>query len=263
MNRLRRLFDLHHGQQKKFLSIFITAGYPELDSTAKLVRILEGAGADFLEIGMPFSDPMADGPTIQRASQRALENGMTLTLLLEQVRVIREHSSIPILVMSYFNPIMQFGLNDFINEAERAGVDGLIIPDLIPEEYGNLPEPFKESSIGQNFLISPNTEPSRILKVDELTSNFIYCVAMTGVTGARRGIHSETVPFLNSLKDRVKHPYLVGFGISKPEDVRTLIQFCDGVIVGSALINVIDSFQKENERLDALKKFITQLKRVM
>ena len=220
MNRLTKLFECNRVQKQKLLSIFITAGYPKLESTPKLVNVLEDAGADFLELGVPFSDPIADGPTIQRASQRALANGMNLPILLEQVQMIRKNNQIPIILMGYFNTFMRYGLTKFMTDAQQVGVDGLIIPDLIPEEYRNFRGRFDHSTLGLNFLISPNTPLSRIKTIDNLTRDFIYCVSVTGVTGARRGVHDESVDFLRSLSAHVQNPYLVGFGISTPTDAR-------------------------------------------
>lgn len=260
MNRLCKLFEQNRARRRKLLSIFITAGYPELDSAPELVRTLEMAGADFVEIGVPFSDPIADGPTIQKASQHALENGMNLKMVLEQIQIIRRQSQIPIILMGYFNPMMNYGLEKMVADAEAVGVDGFIIPDLLPEEFLRCGGVFEGSSLGVNFLVSPNTPLSRIRKIDGLTRDFIYCVSVTGVTGVRQGIRPELFDFLKSVRGQVEHPYLVGFGISKPTDARKIVQYCDGVIIGSAVINRLKRDDSNIERLDAVGKLVRQIK---
>lgn len=239
MTRLTALLQDSQQKQEKLLSVFITAGFPHLESTVDLVLALESAGADCIELGMPFSDPIADGPTIQQSSQIALQNGMTLSKWLEQVHEIRKVSEIPMVFMGYLNPILKFGLRSFIQQAADAGADGFIIPDLPPEEWLTLADELNGIHTGLNFLISPNTPDLRIQQVDRLTCDFIYCVSVTGITGARQGVPFRLIQFLQRVKRLVTHPFMVGFGISNPEDARQIAKHCHGVIVGSAVIKLL------------------------
>lgn len=260
MNRLKKMFQIAQNQREKLLSIFVTAGYPKLDSTPELVWTFEKAGANFVEIGVPFSDPIADGPTIQKASQIALKNGMNLSIVLNQVQMVRQQSQIPIILMGYVNPLLNYGLEKFIKDAEEAGVDGLIIPDLIPEEFLNYKNLFKGSNLGINFLISPNTPTKRIKFIDNLTCDFIYCVSVTGVTGCRKGVTQGLVDYLQSIRKLINHPFLVGFGVSNPKDARDIARYCHGVIIGSAIINLIRKYTAYMDMLEAVCHFGQEVK---
>jgi tryptophan synthase alpha chain len=239
MNKVSQKLQAARQSGEKLLSIFVTAGFPERDSTPELVWTLEQAGADLIEIGIPFSDPIADGATIQHASQVALQNGMSLQLVLRQVEIIRSKSQIPLILMGYLNPIVRHGFAETARDAEAAGVDGFIIPDLIPEEFVEYRQILTGRSIGVNFLVSPNTPTARLREIDELTSDFIYCVSLTGVTGSRAALPSGIVDYLGRVKQNCSHPYLVGFGISTPEVAKAIARHSDGVIIGSALLKVI------------------------
>ena len=240
MTRLTNLIADKMQREEKLLSVFLTAGYPELGSAPELVRLVEEAGADFVELGIPFSDPIADGPVIQHSSQVALANGINLKEIMQQVRQIRKNSSIPLILMGYLNPIIKYGLRDFLGDAESAGVDGLIIPDLIPEEYDRLRTEFESTSVGINFLVSPNTARERVRKIARLTQDFVYCVAVTGITGARQGVADETVAFLQEMRKLITRPCFVGFGISSAQDASRIAALCDGVIVGSAITKLLN-----------------------
>lgn len=260
MSRFKNTFQKAQKSGEKLLSVFVTAGYPKLDIAPELVWILEQAGADFVEIGIPFSDPIADGPTIQNASQIALENGMNLKEALKQVQVIRQQSQIPIILMGYVNPLLNHGLEKFIKDAEEVGVDGFIIPDLLPEEFLNFKNIFIRKKLGVNFLISPNTPTSRIKNIDKLTCDFIYCVSATGVTGTRKGVPLGLIDFLQSIRNLIKHPYLVGFGISNPQDAREIARYSIGVIVGSAIIKLINKYNDRSKMFEAVNLFVKELK---
>jgi len=242
------------------LSVFVTAGYPHLESAPKLVWQLEESGADLIEIGVPFSDPIADGPTIQHSSKIALENGMNLNLVLKQIQTIRQKSEIPIILMGYLNPLLKYGFDRFIKDAVETGVDGLIIPDLLPEEFQTIDSEFNGSKLGMNFLISPNTPSARIKKIDAATSDFIYCVSVAGVTGRRSGVSHGLIDFLQSIKSIVTHPLLVGFGISNPEDANEISRNADGVIVGSAIIDLITKSRGDQDMLSSISQFVQSLK---
>ncbi len=260
MSRLANLIRDRMAQRKKLLSVFLTAGYPELESLPQLVDIVADSGADFVEIGIPFSDPIADGPVIQKSSQVALANGIDLRRIIEQISEIRKTNDIPIVLMGYLNPMLRYGLRDFVTDAQGCGVDGFIIPDLIPEEYERLQPAFPPSSPGVNFLVSPNTPLARAKAIADLTHDFVYCVSVTGVTGARDGIATETVAFLQSIRQVVSRPYFVGFGISSAQDAARLAGLSDGVIVGSAIIRILDRTEPMAARLGTVGDYVSGLK---
>lgn len=260
MNRIAQMFHEAQDAGDKILSVFVTAGYPTLESTADIVWRLDQSGADLVEIGIPFSDPIADGPTIQNSSKIALDNGMTVRLALKQVRTIRQKSEIPLILMGYLNPLLKYGLETFLCDAESAGVDGLIIPDLLPEEFYRLKATFDDSSLGLSFLVSPNTPPERIKKIDKLTSHFIYCVSVTGVTGSRAGLSSTLLGFLQSLESIVSHPRLVGFGISNAGNAKNIAKTVEGVIVGSAVIDLMTNHKDSQQMLKTIGQFVHTLK---
>ncbi len=237
-NRIKELFQ---SKNKNILSIFYTAGYPKLNDTISIAQQLEKAGADIIEIGIPFSDPVADGPTIQASNKIALDNGMNLQLLLEQVKEIRKTVSIPIILMGYLNPVLQYGIEKFAKDAALAGVDGLILPDLPLDEYL---ESYKES-INSNglvitFLISPTTSEERIKKIDAATSGFIYAVSSSSTTGAQQGFSSEQELYFKKLQDlKLSNPFLIGFGVSNQTTFKKVCNYASGAIIGSAFINLL------------------------
>ncbi len=221
---------------------FITAGYPTATSTVPIVTALAASGADMIEIGMPFSDPLADGPTIQHASEVALRNGMTVVKTLEAVREIRASGTdAALILMGYCNPVFAYGVDAFIKDATQVGVDGLIIADMPPDEAGEFLVSCRAVGLSLTFLVAPNAPDDRIRKVDGASTHFSYCVSVTGVTGARSAIESRTIEFLQRMRKLSTKPFVVGFGIKKPEHVMTLGPHADGVVVGSAIIDAIES----------------------
>jgi len=239
-NRITELFER---KNRNILSVFYTAGFPNLDDTISIAALLEKSGADMIEIGIPFSDPIADGPTIQQSNKVALSNGMNVKLLLDQVRTIRGKVSIPIILMGYLNPVMQYGVERFINDAAKAGVDGLILPDLpldvYEEQYAGI---CKQENIFISFLISPTTSEERIKKIDKLSNGFIYAVSSSATTGAKKEFSQEQIHYFESLRAmKIKNPYLVGFGISNKSTFAKAAEFSSGAIVGSAFINLLQS----------------------
>lgn len=240
-------------KNQKLLSLFLTAGFPQIDATVSLLNLLDESGADLIELGIPFSDPLADGPTIQHASQIALQNGVTLKKVLEMAAAVKSKLRAPLILMGYYNPILQFGPEAFAQAAAKAGVQGLIIPDLPPEESLTLREIAGQLSISLIYLVSPNTSPERVQLLDKLTTSFIYAVSITGVTGARANVADSTREFLQNLRLQVRHPILVGFGVSNAAEARLLTAYCDGVIVGSALLTQIG---KNDSIDDGVKKTI-------
>ncbi|MCO6489136.1 MAG: tryptophan synthase subunit alpha [Phaeodactylibacter sp.] len=238
MNRLKRLFAT---RQQDILNIYFTAGYPNLNDTGKIILALDQAGADLIEIGMPYSDPLADGPTIQQSGQQALKNGMALPLLFEQIKVARENTDIPLVLMGYFNQVMQYGEQRFLDKCVEVGVDGLILPDLPLYEYEqHYREMVETAGLGISFLITPQTSGERIRKVDELSRGFIYMVANSSITGAKGGITEKQLAYFERVNNlQLKNPRLIGFGISSHETFATACRYANGAIIGSAFIRAL------------------------
>jgi len=260
MNRLQKKIDELKMKNRKALGMFVTAGYPTPESTSEIVLALEEAGADFVELGFPFSDPLADGPTIQQASEIALKNGMTLWKILEQVKAIRRRSTVPLVLMGYANPVFAYGLARFIHDASEAGVDGTIIADLPLEEAGEYRAVAQKNDLATIFLAAPTTSNERLRLLDEASTGFLYCVSLTGVTGQRDRLPEGAIEFLQRCKAVVRNnPILVGFGISSGEGARRLSAYADGVIVGSALINVLGQ-STGDDVLPRIQHFTLQLR---
>lgn len=253
MNRIDQKFkDLRDDNKKAFIA-YICTGDPDLDFTEKAVLGFDKIGVDIVELGIPFSDPIADGPTIQRASERALKNKVTISKAFALVRELRKKSKIPLIFMSYFNPIFRYGLKRFAKEAASSGLDGVIVPDLPFEESETLSKITDSSGIVNIPLVAPTTEKDRLKKILKATQGFIYYVSLTGITGARKGLSSELIQRLKFIKSLTAKPICVGFGISKPFQIRKIKAFCDGVIVGSAIIDVIE---KNLHKRDLTKKVL-------
>lgn len=261
-NRIVSLFENRETDQK-VMSLFLTAGYPDLESTADLVIGFEENGADMIELGMPFSDPLADGPTIQKASNVAIENGITMDGIFNMVRDIRHSSQIPVVLMGYINPVFRYGVEKFCKKAEEAGVDGLIIPDAPIEESGILSEHAKAHGLHMIYLVAPNTSSERMRLIDEKSDGFVYCVSVTGVTGARDGdeVAQSVQKFISRVKENVqKNPKLVGFGIKNHDDAMKISAGLDGFIVGSALIETIRAHYPDDGWKQKLFSFVNNLK---
>ena len=242
MNRIVKTFSALKKTGRTALMPYITMGYPEKDSAVTLIPALERAGADLVELGIPFSDPLADGATIQAASQEALENGMNLHLCLEQAASLRKDGiTCPFVMMGYYNPIFQYGVQAFAESASAAGVDGVIVPDLPPEESASLRDALSARDICLIFLLAPTSDDARIRMVAQLSDGFIYLVSLVGVTGSRAQVAPELASFVNRVRQVTDKPLAVGFGISTPQQAAQIAALADGVIVGSALIKVIGS----------------------
>lgn len=247
MNRITAFWK----KGKKALVPFITAGFPRKDFTPEGIWALSESGADMVELGIPFSDPLADGPTIQASSQIALQNGVGLKDIFRMSEKIRTKSEIPLLLMGYYNPLLAYGLEKFAEESYGAGVDGLIVPDLPPEEGNELATACRKHKLSLVYLVSPTTPPERITRIGSASSDFCYCVSVTGVTGERKNISAEWKDFLLSVRMRTKKPFVVGFGISTPEQARKVAPYSDGVVVGSALVKM---FLEEKNYKAALRR---------
>ncbi|MFC1482058.1 tryptophan synthase subunit alpha [Candidatus Neomarinimicrobiota bacterium] len=237
---MSRINDLFARPGPKLIP-FITAGYPQLGDTVPLVLAAEEGGAAMVEIGMPFSDPLADGPVIQAASQQAVENGVNIGWILSQVEKIREVSSIPLVLMGYCNPIFKYGREQFITEAVAAGVDGLIVPDLPPEEGAAFFAKARRSGLATIFLVAPNTANDRITHLGERAGDLLYAVSILGVTGsAGSGNNMALVKYLKRVRKHSTVPFLVGFGISTGVEAQAMSQLANGVVVGSALLRALE-----------------------
>lgn len=261
-NRIRTLFE-NRNQQEKVMSLFLTAGYPDLESTVELILGFEENGADIIELGMPFSDPLADGPTIQFSSTVAIENGITMNGIFEIVREVRKSSNIPIVLMGYINPVLRYGISGFCTRASEAGVDGLIIPDVTLEESELIRDEAKIHHLSLIYLVAPNTGDERMARIDEASEGFVYCVSVTGVTGAREGdeIARSVERFINRVNRNVtKNPKLIGFGIRSHEDAERITRKSDGFIVGSALIDTIRKHYPDKNWKARTFEFVKQLK---
>ncbi len=249
MNRIKEKLKADH----KLLSIYFTAGYPNLEDTVPIIQSLEQAGVDMIEIGLPFSDPLADGPTIQESSTAALRNGMTTEILFEQLKDIRESVTVPLIIMGYFNPVLQYGVEEFCKKCHDIGIDGLILPDLpfdvYQEEYEDL---FKKYGLSNTFLITPQTSDARIRKIDAASDGFIYMVSSASTTGAKKGFDDEQSAYFNRIAELgLENPQIVGFGISNSATFQAAIAKAKGAIIGSAFIK-----QLTNKGVEGISDFI-------
>ena len=242
MSRITNTFERLAEEGRRALIMYLTVGFPERTSALDLVPRIVASGADMIELGVPFSDPLADGATVQRATQRALLNGVGMAFCLQTARDLRAGGlEVPLLFMGYYNPIMQFGVERFCADAAAAGVDGLIVPDLPPEESYELHAACKAYGIDLIFFLAPTSTDTRMHEVARIASGFIYCVSLTGTTGARRELAAELPHFLQRAKETTNTPLVVGFGISEPHHAQQIAALADGIVVGSALLNIVEA----------------------
>ena len=256
MNRINQLF-----QQKKnnILSIYFTAGHPALDSTVEVIKALEKSGVDMIEIGMPFSDPLADGPVIQDSSTKALKNGMSIKLLFEQLKDIRKEVKIPLLLMGYINPVYQFGIENFCKKCKEVGIDGVILPDLPMNEYQEQYKPyFQANDLRFTFLITPQTSTERVSMIDTVSNGFIYMVSSSSTTGGKSNIADKQVEYFTRIKAmNLKNPLVIGFGISNRETFTHACNYANGAIIGSAFVKMIGESKQVTENIT---KFVQSIK---
>lgn len=261
-NRIESKFnDLKRIKKKAFIA-FITAGDPSLKVTEELVLSFEKAGVDIIELGVPFSDPLADGPTIQAASQRALKGQVTLEKILNAVRRIRKKSQMPLALMTYYNPVFHYGEDRFATKARQAGVDGLIVPDLPPEEAKGLIRAARRNHLSLSFFLSPTTTRTRMQRIVKAATGFIYYVSLTGVTGARTSLPKNLIADIKGAKRLTTKPICVGFGVSTPAQVRLITRIADGVIVGSAIIKSIERNIGKKDLVKNVTRFVRRLSHV-
>ena len=253
MNRINKVFN----KKKNLLSIYFTAGFPDINDTLKIIKELDKSQVDIIEIGLPFSDPLADGPTIQKSSEKALSNGMTTNLLFDQLKDLRKISDIPVVIMGYFNPILQYGIEKFCSNCKDVGIDGLIIPDLPADIFKkNYKIIFEKYKLNMMFLITPQTSNERINLIDDLSKGFIYMVSSYSVTGAKDSFDKYQIEYFKRIKKlNLSNPLLIGFGISNKKTFQTACQNSNGAIIGSAYIKYI-----ENHGVSKTRDFIKLIK---
>lgn len=257
MSRISDKFKELKKESKKALITFITAGDPSLSITEKLVYALEKSGADIIELGIPFSDPLADGPTIQASHLRALK--ASTADIIKLVSKLRKKSKIPIAFMAGYNLIMKYGVEKFVKDSVKAGVDGVIVPDLPSEEGDMLKKASKANGFDTIFLVAPTSTPERIKDVGESSTGFIYLISLTGITGERKEMSEDIKGLISNLRKSTKKPIAVGFGISKPEHVKEVCRYADGVIVGSAIVKVIEKNVGKAKLVKNVSKFVETL----
>lgn len=259
MNRIDERFNKLKQENKKALITFLTVGDPDIDTSEKAILIMQEEGVDLIELGVPFSDPAADGPTIQRADERARENGTDIFKVFELVEKIRDKVEIPMVFLLYYNVIIQYGTEEFFARCAKAGVDGLIIPDLPYEESGEIKEYTEKYGVYQINLVSPISR-NRIKDIAGNSKGFLYCISSLGVTGEKSSFNTNFEEFVGTIKEYSDIPACVGFGVSNGKQVKELTQYFDGAIVGSAVVKAIATGSSAEERLDNLRKKLNDLK---
>ena len=255
MSNISSVFKPGH----KALIAYITVGYPDIEATPTIIDALVDNGCDIIELGIPFSDPLADGATIQKSSYMALQKGVTPQACLEVAAEVRQKTNIPLVFMTYYNPVLNFELEDFCQSCQKAGLNGLIVPDLPPEEGKELEAISQKNNIDLIYLLAPTSTEERIATVAQRSRGFIYLVSLTGVTGARQTLSPDLEKFVLGVRQKATQPLCVGFGISNPEQVKRVGQIADGVIIGSRLIQLID----EDASLTSLKSFVLSLRQAI
>ncbi len=262
MSRLAARFTALQAVKSKALIAFITAGDPNLATTEEMILLLESSGADVIELGVPFSDPMADGPTIQRSSERALSSGTTLHGILEMVKRVRTRTEIPIILMGYLNPVHAYGYDRFCRDASETGVDGVLLVDMPPEESGELIVPARLYGLDVIFLLTPTSNSERIATVERLGSGFVYYVTVTGVTGARSSVSHSLAQELAKVQQTISLPVMAGFGISTPDQASEVGKLAGGIVVGSAIVKLFEQFSGE-ELKQQLGSYVASLKQAL
>ena len=257
-NDLDKTFASLKNKKRKALIAYLAAGYPGLKEEKNIIKAMVEEGVDVLEVGIPFSDPIADGPTIQFASQEALKKGVTVSKILRWISELKREIPVPIVAMTYINPVLAYGTDKFARDAARAGVSGVIIPDLIPEESDAIRRQLASKKIHLIHLVAPTTPVARQKSIARKTGGFLYAVSVAGVTGARRALPTKTKAWLNQLGSISKNPVCVGFGISGPQQVRHLRDAVSGFIVGSAFIDLLRKY-KSGQRVAAMRRFVRAL----
>jgi tryptophan synthase alpha chain len=260
MSRISQTFEHLQKTHERALIPYVTAGDPDLEMTKRLVREMVRRGGDIIEIGVPFSDPLADGPIIQRASQRALQGGTTLRKILQTVSELRHEVDVPLVLMTYYNPVLRYGEEAFVADALDAGVDGIIVPDLPPEEGQSLMELTTDTPLEMIYLAAPTSTSARLALISEASRGFIYYVSRLGTTGVRDQLADDLRIMLEKVRASTSKPIAVGVGVSTPEHVRLVAELADGVVVGSAILKLIEDLEDRADRLEHVGDFVAVLK---
>jgi tryptophan synthase alpha chain len=258
-NRVEERFSELKKEKKKAFIVYLTCGYPTLEVTRELILAFAKDGVDVIELGVPFSDPLADGPTIQASSERALKEGVNLEKIFNLTLSLRKETEIPLVIMSYYNPIFTYTLQKFISCSRKVGLDGVIIPDLPPEEGKGLFEELQRAKLVNILLAAPTTSLERAKVIASLSRGFLYYVSLTGVTGAREKLPFKIKKSLQALRKKTSLPICVGFGISKPEQIRQFLEVADGVVIGSAIIDVIRKHESTGKLIPQVREFTQTL----
>lgn len=261
-NRIDAVFDSLRSRGKKALITYITAGDPDIETTAALIAEMERCGVDIIELGIPHSDPLADGPVIQRASARALNNGLKIADVMNMVSSIRRFTQIPLIYLVYYNPVFKYGIKRFVEEAYHAGIDGVIIPDLPLEERSEVLGVTKRYGVHLIPLVAP-TSHERIPRIVEDAGGFVYCVSTTGVTGEREKIQTDIKAYMGEVSRYTDMPRAIGFGISNRDTVLRLKDHCEGIIVGSAIVSLMEKARDKEEMIESIRRFIKNIKEVL
>jgi len=261
MSRIEDRFQQLRAANQGALIVFTVAGHPNAEAGARVLKAVADAGADIIELGLPFSDPLADGPAIQAASQRALAEGMTPAGVLDIAARFRRTSDVPLVLMTCYNPICQFGLKHFAERSREAGIDGVIVTDLPPEEASEWVGVARTHALDTVFLLAPNTPDARVKKVVAIATGFVYCVSRMGVTGARAELPPDLTHLVSRIRRETEKPTAVGFGISRPEHVAEVCRIADGAVVGSAVVSLIDRLGSSAGLVGGVGEFVSELKR--
>jgi tryptophan synthase alpha chain len=259
MSRIARQFKQLKEEGRKGFVPFVTAGDPDLETCQSILKVLADSGADVIELGVPFSDPMADGPTIQASSQRALQNGTRLSNVLELVREFRSCSEIPIVLFSYLNPLLQYGVDKLVADASDAGVDGILVTDAIDEEAAEISDSLQRRNLDLISLVAPTTSDSRLEKVCSRATGFLYAVSRAGVTGIQNNVSSDAEALVSRVRQFTDLPVAVGFGISTPEQIQEVWQYADAAVVGSAIVAEISRSGNPDEVVTRVREFVDRL----
>jgi tryptophan synthase alpha chain len=246
--------------RRKLLVPFFTVGYPDFRTSLALIKAGIEAGSDIVELGMPFSDPMADGPDIQLSSHIALSRGTSLTSVFQAVQAMRKYSDTPLLLMGYYNPVVAMGTDRFVARATQAGANGLIIPDLPIDEAKELQRPAEAAGLSMVYLVSPTSSLERMKRIDRACTDLVYAVTVTGVTGGRSGYDRSTDNYLGGLRKQLSKPFVAGFGVSSPESARQLVRYADGVVIGSALIKRFRTARNRNSGIQRVKRLLASIR---
>jgi tryptophan synthase alpha chain len=260
MGRIDRTFERLRSTHQRALMPYVTAGDPDLDTTRALVREMVRRGGDLVEVGVPFSDPLADGPIIQRASQRALQGGTTLRKILHMMRELRGDVEVPLILMTYYNPVLRYGEEAFVADALDAGVDGIIVPDLPPEEAQTLIDLTADTPLAMIFLTAPTSTSARLALISEVSRGFVYYVSRLGTTGVRDQLSGDLRMMLEKVRASTPKPIAVGVGVSTPEHARLVAQMAEGVVVGSAIVKLIEDLRGRKDMLLRVGDFVAELK---